>query len=244
MFSHLVENLVCSICGGESFTRHKVLWQELVVEWQLSEFEHQYVEWQQGYHCQSCSANLRIIALGNAIRSAVGFSPSICEAVATGALDKLRILDCNGAQGLSTALAPLPHYVRADYPKYDMQKLPFEDRSFDLVIHSDTLEHIERPVLALEECRRVIALEGHLCFTVPVIHGRMTRSRVGLQPSYHGAPGTDLSDFLVQSEFGADVWTFLHRAGFDSVAINHVAYPCATAITASMCRPVQRNHVI
>src|SRR5208282_3830755 len=42
-----------------------------------------------------------------------------------------------------------------------------------LVIHSDTLEHVERPVRALEECRRVLAPGGRVCFTVPIIVGRL-----------------------------------------------------------------------
>ncbi len=84
----------------------------------------------------------------------------------------------------------------------------------------------------------MLAREGHLCFTVPVIHGRMTRNRAGLCPSYHGTPGSAKGDFLVHTEFGADVWTFLHRAGFDSVTINHVAFPAATALTAKVSLPL------
>lgn len=224
----------CSVCGGSSFKRQKVLWSELISEWEISEYERDYIDEQQGCHCLSCGANLRIIALSNAIRSAIHTTRTLYDAVHNGELARLHILDCNGAEGLSRILSQLPHYRRADYPEYDMRQLPFSDGCFDLVIHSDTLEHIEDPVVALQECRRVLARNGHLCFTVPIVYGRMTRDRVGLPPSYHGAPGMAKDDYLVHTEFGADVWTFLHRAGFDSVTINHVAFPAAMALTAKL----------
>lgn len=208
-------------------------------EWQLTPYERDYVDLQQGCRCRDCGANLRIIALGNAIQSAIGTTLTVRDAVGSGDFDQLRVLDCNGAEGLSLALSHLPLYQRADYPEYDMRRLPFDSDSFDLIIHSDTLEHIETPGPALEECRRVLAKSGHVCFTVPVIHGRMSRSRAGLQKSYHGAPGSPREDFVVHTEFGADVWTFLHKAGFDCVTINQVGFPAATAITAYMSPRIQ-----
>jgi SAM-dependent methyltransferase len=238
MDDELMNKLLCSICGGSSFRKQQVLWPDLISEWEISKFESDYIDEQQGCHCLSCGANLRIIALGNAIRSVIPTTATLYHAVHRGELDRLHVLDCNGAEGLSQILSQLPHYQRADYPEYDMQRLPFPDGSFDLVIHSDTLEHIENPLLALEECRRVLSGAGHLCFTVPVIHGRMTRSRAGLRPSYHGAPGSAKEDFLVHTEFGADVWTYLLRAGFDCVTVNHVAFPAATALTAKMSPPL------
>ena len=44
--------------------------------------------------------------------------------------------------------------AHCDFPAVDMHALPFHGKAFDLIIHSDTLEHVERPVRALEECRR------------------------------------------------------------------------------------------
>ena len=220
--------LECSICGGDIFQE----WPELVAEWQLASYESDYIDRQQGCVCISCGANLRIIALGNAIRSVAGTLLPLRHSVAAGQFAGWRILDCNGTEGMSAVLSVLPTYCRADYPEYDMRRLPYPDGSFDLVIHSDTLEHVEHPVVALQECRRVLAPGGRLCFTTPIITGRLTRDRAGLAPSYHGDPTTGRDDYIVHTEFGADAWTFVHQAGFTNLMLNQIEFPSGIAITA------------
>jgi ubiquinone/menaquinone biosynthesis C-methylase UbiE len=101
-----------------------------------------------------------------------------------------------------------------------------------VVIHSDTLEHVRNPVHALSECRRVLKPDGALCFTVPVILGRLSRDREGLPKSYHGNPATAAEDFAVQTEFGADVWTYIIEAGFQEISIHSVGYPAGLAFLA------------
>jgi SAM-dependent methyltransferase len=233
---------VCSVCGGSQFREESVLWQALVEEWQLSRAERAYVDRQQGCTCLGCGASLRLSALARAICFATGASQPLKQAVASGLLDGLRILDCNGAGTVSDTLKDLPHYCRADYPECDLQRLSFPDASFDLVLHSDTLEHVEHPVLALEECRRVLTPDGRLCFTVPVIHGRMTRNRAGLPASYHGNPGDLRGDFRVHTEYGADVWTQVFDAGFTNVAMTQVDFPSALAMTAWNDERITRPH--
>lgn len=228
----------CSICGNGTFKEVAVLWPELVAEWQLADHEREYIDRQQGTLCTCCGANLRIIALGNAVRSMVATRLPLKKAVECGIFANLRILDCNGAEGISAALSTLPGYQRADYPNYDMRCLPFDDESFDIIIHSDTLEHIQHPVLALQDCKRVLARTGRLCFTVPIIVGRLTRDRSGLPPSFHGDPVAARSDHLVHTEFGADAWTFVHRAGFSNLALHQVQFPSAIAISAWNDEPI------
>jgi SAM-dependent methyltransferase len=224
--------LTCSLCGGHTFSSTSVLWPSLIAEWGLQPEEVEYVNRQQGKGCSNCGANLRVIALSNAIRNALGSDLLLQEIVEQRWARSLRILDLNGAAAISPVLAQLPRYVRGDYPDVDMHELPYKTSQFDLVIHSDTLEHVPKPVAALKECRRVLRPTGRLCYTVPVIVGRMTRSREGLPKSYHGDPAMPSEDFVVQSEFGADAWTYPLMAGFPSVAINAVEYPAAQAITA------------
>lgn len=224
--------LSCSVCGGTHFSQSRVLWPELVAEWQLASQEVDYIDAQQGRNCTACGANLRIIALGTALREAFDTDATVAAFADDHKTQNLRILDINGCAGLSVALAKLGHYIRADYPAVDMQALPYPAGSFDLVIHSDTLEHLPHPVRALEECRRVLATDGRLCFTIPVIVGRLTRSRAGLPHSYHGNTAMRDDDFLVHTEFGADAWTWLMKAGFQHATVSQIDYPVALAFTA------------
>ena len=43
-------------------------------------------------------------------------------------------------------------------------------------------------------------------FSVSNIVGLMSRSRVGLDKSYHGQSGVPANDEIVFTEFGSDVW--------------------------------------
>jgi SAM-dependent methyltransferase len=232
-----MKTLSCSICGNDEFQARAVLWPELIAEWQLSADEVRYVDRQQGCSCTGCGANLRIVALAKAIVALSGVDSPLREALAKGIFCDWRILDCNGAGPISDALAGLPNYKRADFPEYDMCRMPFDDGNFDLIIHSDTLEHVEHPLVALEECRRLLSTTGYLCFTIPIIVGRRTRSREGLPSSYHGDPSTDRADYLVRTEFGADAWTMIFEAGFADLKLTQIDYPSAIAITASNGAP-------
>jgi ubiquinone/menaquinone biosynthesis C-methylase UbiE len=126
----------------------------------------------------------------------------------------------------------MPGHVFGAYPHIDMQALPYSDGSFDVVVHSDTLEHVHDPILALAECHRVLCAGGTLCFTVPIIVGRLSRSRDGLPKSYHGDSSVKHDDFVVHTEFGADAWTYAVQAGFQDVRLFSLEYPAAIAVAA------------
>lgn len=222
----------CGVCGGKEFTSYKVLWDELVNEWQLSPTEVDYINRQQGELCDQCGANLRSIALANALRAFLDTKAFLLEAVASPQGQNLAILEINEAGSLTPVLKTFGHYTFGAYPEVDMHALPYGDEVFDVVIHSDTLEHIKNPVHAISECYRVLKQGGVLCFTVPVIVGRMSRNRDGLLKSYHGNSATVADDFAVQTEFGADAWTYIFEAGFTEVSIHSVEYPSAIAFLA------------
>jgi len=205
-----------------------VLWPELVEEWAIGLEEVAYIDRQQGTKCLSCGTSLRGTALATAILRHLGQDSTLDQMVAP----QLKILDINGCDGVSNALRRLPGYDRHDHPEVDMHAMPFADAAYDLVIHSDTLEHVADPVLALRECLRVVSSHGAVIFTVPMIVGRLSRSRAGLKESYHGAPSfADRKDFVVHTEFGADCWTYALRAGASSVTITTTEYPTAQALT-------------
>jgi SAM-dependent methyltransferase len=222
-----LNELVCGVCGGTEFSDRPVLWPNLITEWQLSPVEVDYVDRQQGTTCNKCGSNLRSVALANAIRAQFRSERMLREIVERGAFQS--VLEINEAGSLSSILRRFSGHVLASYPEVDIHCLPYGDASFDLVVHSDTLEHVDNPVHALVECRRVLKLGGALCFTIPIIVGRMSRNRAGLEKSYHGNPAAPSDDFAVRTEFGADAWTYLMEAGFSIVSIHAVGYPAATA---------------
>jgi SAM-dependent methyltransferase len=215
----------CSICGGDEFTDGTILSDDLVAEWQLAPHERNYIDRQQGTRCTVCGANLRSIVLANAIRSAFVTSMTLADFVKSHEARRLDVLEVNEAGSLSQVLRQLTGHILATYPEVDIEALPYSDGVFDLVVHSDTLEHVSDPIKALKECRRVLRLGAVLCFTVPTIVERLSRSREGMPHSYHGPD-------LVYTEFGADLGTYVLRAGFSSVSINTVDFPTALAITA------------
>lgn len=223
---------VCTVCNSTSFQRTNVLWQDLINEWQLTPAEVDYVNRQQGESCTNCGSNLRSIALADAIRCHFGTKDSLLEFVTSHAAAEFAVLELNGAGTLTSTLSKLPGYIYAEYPEVDMHALPYDDATFDVLVHSDTLEHVPNPIHALQECRRVLKKGGALCFTVPIIVERMTRSREGLVKSYHGNPATSSYDLVVQTEFGADAWTFIMKAGFNHISMHTVEYPAAIAMRA------------
>jgi hypothetical protein len=69
-------------------------------------------------------------------------------------------------------------------------------------------------------------------FTIPIIVDRITRSREGLPPSYHGHENCVEPDFLVHTEFGADAWAMIIRAGFTSCQVVPFRFPAGVAFIA------------
>jgi len=220
---------ICPICGGTERRSSSVLWPELINAWQLSPAEVVYVNEQQGAQCVSCQSNVRSMALGIAIGEALGGKGTLLDIIANQAGAPTRVLEVNEAGTLHPYLSKLNGHVFATYPECDLMQLPFEDKSFDIIVHSDTLEHVPDPDLALRECRRILAPGGALVFTVPVIVGRMTRSRAGLPKSFHGTSATGEDDLLVHTEFGADIWTGIIRAGFRRCELITHRYPAGIA---------------
>jgi SAM-dependent methyltransferase len=209
-----------------------VLWPALVAAWELSDEEAAYVDVQQGTYCTACGANVRSIALARAILHWSGFEGPLTRFVVDRRHRKLRVLEINEAGSLHPVLRELPGHQLASYPAFDMISLALPSEAFDLVVHSDTLEHVADPIRGLRECRRVLAPRGALIFTVPVVVGRLSRSRAALPPSYHGQADRDDPVMLVHTEFGADVWTYVVHAGFSACELVEFSFPSGIGIVA------------
>lgn len=223
----------CTCCGGREFTANRVLWSALIEEWGLSPQEAAYVDRQQGFRCRSCGSNLRTSALALAICRCYGHNGTLAELIRKWRTRRLRVLEINEAGDITQFLSRLPRYTLGRYPQVDMTRMPYPADCFDLVVHSDTLEHVREPVTALSECRRVLAPGGYCVFTVPIIVARMTRSRAGLPPSFHGDPAQRREDFAVQTEYGCNAWEHVMCAGFSECRIVSPEFPSALALVGA-----------
>lgn len=219
----------CLCCGSDKLKLAPILWQGLIDEWHLSSFEADYINRQQGLYCTVCGNNLRSMALALAIMRCHDFDGLFKDFVREKRIRKLRVLEINTSGMLTQFLNHIPAHKLCSYPKVDMLSLPYPRCSFDLVIHSDTLEHISDPILGLAECHRVIKAGGFCCFTVPIVIDRITRSRNGLSPSYHSSPGEPQSVNLVYTEYGSDAWRHVIEGGFDECRMHFLEFPSAQA---------------
>ena len=127
---------------------------------------------------------------------------------------RLTVCELNKCHQLHETLTGLENLTYAEYgtgTQQDIERLTYRDDSFDLFLHSETIEHVNDPARAADECRRVIRPDGLVLFTTPVIWSRRTRRRARsdgneihhlLEPSYHDRPTVD---YLVFHEYGRDL---------------------------------------
>jgi SAM-dependent methyltransferase len=199
--------------------------------WGLTGEEVDYISIQQGMHCLGCKSNIRSIVLAKALLRWWRFDGTLSELVASQWASTARVLEVNEAGTLTPWLSGLPGHRIVRYPEFDMMN-PAVEGPFDVVLHSDTLEHVPDPVVGLSACRGLLAPGGACVFTVPIIVGRLSRSRRGLPPSYHGYPGCTDEDQRVHTEFGADAWTYCMLAGYESCELVAFHYPAGLALIA------------
>lgn len=220
----------CTCCGSKALTFRAILWDELVQAWKLSAYEREYIDRQQGLACRTCGSNLRSMALAFAICRCYGYTGTLERFVEERSNQGLRVLEVNEAGGLTQFLSKLPRHCIGRYPQLDMMRMPHADGAYDLVVHSDTLEHVLYPITALSECRRVLAPGGFCAFTVPIIVDRMTVARAGVPPSYHDTPDQRAADLAVQTEYGCDAWKHVVLAGFQECRLIALEFPTALAL--------------
>jgi SAM-dependent methyltransferase len=223
----------CPVCGHRDYVDRRVLWPELISAWALAPHEVDYIDRQQGRCCTRCGNNLRSLALAHALLRSLRLDGPLERAASAPGVASLRLLEINPAGALTPWLARFPGHRLVAYPEVDLMALAFADGTWDVVVHSDTLEHVPDPTRALSECRRILAPGGRCVFTVPIVWQRLGRSREGLAPSWHGNAADVSDDLMVRTEFGADAWAIVLQAGFSTCTFHCLEFPAGLAIEAS-----------
>ena len=206
-----IDKFGCVFCGGKRFGQHSVIDDVLADTWGLSTKERQWFDEREGGFCFHCRMSKRVRMLLWSLRR-------ICPD-----LPARSVLHLNQVNELGPALAAAGHLVETvhrpelrpgttvgGYRNEDLCRLTFPDQQFDLVIHSETLEHLADYEEALKEATRVLKPGGFQIYSVPLLHDRQSRQRIVrssdgsfiqvLPPSAHGGN----SEYPVVWEFGKD----------------------------------------
>lgn len=230
----------CVVCGryGPILYRRWVIPPRLEELWGLSPRLAEALARKESSQCAWCRASLRARRLALVLLETypVGTPPAPARSVVEWArrpdARTLRVAEINLIEGLHAALRGLPGLLATDYREEpgagglaseDLTRLTYPDAAFDLVLTSETLEHVPDLGLALRELHRVLVPGGRHLFTVPLLPGvPETFARTVVLPDGrhdHRAPplchpGGDVG-YPVFTEFGADLPDLLRRAGFE-----------------------------
>ena len=221
----------CSACGKRSrFTYKPIINEKLAKEWQLNNRLRKAFSLRESMSCGFCASSARSRAQAAAMLEVIDAKEkSLKSAIDNKRFDNLVVAEINSCGFLHEFLDSIPHLFYSEYkPKnkkishQDLMNLKYNNNTFDIILTSETLEHIPEPEKALREIWRTLKPGGWHIFTVPLIIDRKTKERVSVErgkvinkfePSYHGC-GKFESDFLVCREYGSDFFNLLKKEGF------------------------------
>jgi SAM-dependent methyltransferase len=203
---------------------------------------HRIGELRETVQCTHCGATMRLRFLAqpllDRIAQAVGKPVPTVQSVLDTGLGGLRILDSDAYSPISRILRALPGYevssYRPDQPmnsllgknhrNIDLERMPFPDGSFDVLLTSDVMEHVRDIDAAHAEIARVLRPGGQYIFTVPydphcpthhvLVDTSGKDDRFLVPPQYHGDPIT--GGILAYRVFGQGIFADLARVGLQA----------------------------
>ena len=178
-----------------------------------------------GVRCIRCAASTVHLVMGSLLRETIAnlSACDVCELSARGPLvehlrRRARSVAC------SEYFADVPRGgLRNGIRCEDVQSLTYADASFDLLTHTEVLEHVPDDAAAFAELARVLRPGGITLFTVPMHEGEHTVERARLHqgvlehlhpPVYHVDPLRGGAGILAFRDYGRDILHRLRRAGF------------------------------
>lgn len=215
-------NNYCSVCGSspKKWVHKKIIIDQLAKDWRLSTTLRKKLDLRESSFCPNCGNSHRTRFLAQAILNQIPLGKNnLVDWVKIANKNNFKVVEINGCGQLHPILEELKNLSYSEYvpsdnlkvriknflkdiPNQDITKLSYKDNQFDLILHSDVLEHVGDYQKAIRECRRILKSTGVCLFTVPVIMARLTKDRKKLPPSYHGSGEPDNFVFW---EFGKDI---------------------------------------
>jgi SAM-dependent methyltransferase len=245
----------CPVCGALLATVYRpVLSRLLADQWNLNDEWANYLNRREGEICISCGSSFRVRQLAKTIALWVNKSSQagICETSAgirALPLENISIAEINSCGSMHKWISNFGNLSYSEYNPIDKNirhedilSLTYSSGSFDIVLHSDTLEHVLDIDRALMEIWRILKPGGASIFSIPIVRdGRPSIARVSLQngellhnkpPSYHGGSYQTTRQYLVCYEFGEDFIPILKSHGFRVTLIEGTANPMAVTFIA------------
>ena len=245
----------CPVCGALLLCVYRpVFSKQLINEWQLNADWEEFYNRREGEICLSCGGSIRGRQIGAAVVNWINrtLSANFQDADQAFREEKVRglkIAEINSCGGIHKILGRLPNVSYSEFEPQDTRirhenllGLSYGNDAFDIILHSDTLEHIPDIDRALSELRRVLKPGGAMIFSIPIVRdGRATLVRAKLQngelkhfspPSYHGGSYQATSQYLVCYEFGKDFLEILKGHGFAVELLEYPDNPAAVTFTA------------
>lgn len=191
-------------------------------------------------HCSSCASTNRQRQMAYAIRKIMLMAPKGRFVFP----NEFSIFNAESTGPLHQRLSSISGYISSEYfgdgyrrgeevdgiRHEDLQNLSFADRSLDLILSSDVLEHMPAPYRAHREIFRVLKPGGRHIFTVPfnpgeskddvratIVDGKIVHLAEKL---FHGDPVRPDEGILVWTIFGTEMMKRLEDIGFDASAWN------------------------
>jgi SAM-dependent methyltransferase len=232
----------CDVCGrfGPWLYRPEIICDRLIELSELTPPQAAALRRKETLECSWCKAKQRARRLAQVVLSRYPAGrpvSSLKEWVEQPEIQALAVAEINIIDGMHRYLTRLPKLAFSDFHDgtspgesangtrhEDLTRLTYPDAAFDLVLTSESLEHVPDLTAALGEILRVLKPGGHHIFTLPLFpdvaktYARAVVRADGTEE--HRAPRLchpwGDHGWLVYTEFGADLPEILRAAGFET----------------------------